>query len=605
MAAFAGRVDFERLNAQPMRVEAAAGTFPAAAFGETAVVAGAHHALAIRPVRAMFTPSVFDRPVDDGRFVVVGDTRIDGRADLLRVLGESAVLTTQSSDEEIVVAAIRRWGDRCAAHFVGEFAIAAWDREERRLILARDHFGARPLYYARRGSAIAFASSTTALRQLVDFDAELDSAAVADYIVFGAPTEPSATYFRGLSTLPPAHVASVSASSLTLSRYWDYPVAAEARRRRGEDLVEELSALLRTSIEDRLRSSPASIQLSGGIDSTALAVVAHDVLGGNVLSGLTMSYVGLFEDDEPRLAREAGAFVGFPVEEVRADEWRLWQGMAETGGRTRERPGWGPLVEAWDAIHRIHSAHGPVVLVGTGGDELMVAPRKPFRGWLANRDVAGAVQALFDCMRWRIRPRFGFRSRGPRRWPAPAIPACLDEEFVRQSGIRDRLRDDVVDEITGEGLPRPEARGFLLRSQIARTFELCHPSVTGVPLFYSLPFFDRRLVESVLAMPAFPWFERKVLLRRAMAGRLPAEILCRRKKGLARDPLEAMIRAGLVDDPRLTGVDAEGLFRPNFGQVPGESECGLELWARCRAFEVALWMRDANAHLSGSSEAPI
>lgn len=588
MAAIAGIVDFEREDAGRERLEDAIAMLPGRVFGETSLVTGTHFALAMRPLAAWFDPPVFERVTGEGRWTIVGDTRVDARDELGRALD-----VHREGDAALVAAAVGRWDERFAERVHGELAIAAWDASEQRLLLARDRLGARPLYYAHSGSRMAFASSPSLLLRLARLDAEPDLASVADYVVTGWIDRAGATFFRGVSAVPPAHVAVVSASGLTMSRYWDFPVACEARERREADLAEELASLLDAAVRDCLRAPRVSIQLSGGLDSTAIAAIAAPLLRarGGELSGLTMSHAGLFPDDEPRFAKEAGAFFGIPVDELRATEWTLWQGMSGSDAPRREIPGWGPLGAAWDEIHRWHASRGPVVLVGSGGDEVFVAPRRPLRWWLARGDVVGALGALGAALRRGVRPRFGLRSRGPRRGPTPVVPEWLDEEFVRQSRIRERLREDVVDEEAGRALPRPDARGFLVRLKIDRHLELCHPTFTGEPLFYAHPLLDVRLVEAVLAMPPFPWFERKLLLRRVMAGRLPDEILQRKKTGLARDPLVAMSEAGLVSDPGLGAPELDGLVRPDFRRVSSEGSVDLDMGQWCRTIEIALWRR--------------
>src|SRR5207244_5341379 len=135
------------------------------------------------------------------------------------------------SDVDLIARAFRRWGDDAPAHILGDFAVAVWDSNARRLVLARDRFGVRPLYFARAGGSLRV---STALLP----DDQLDDDAIFDFLLFGENLDGSKTTFARVGRVPPAHVAVFDASGMRQRRYWSVPVADAPRRISERDAVE-------------------------------------------------------------------------------------------------------------------------------------------------------------------------------------------------------------------------------------------------------------------------------------------------------------------------------------------------------------------------------
>src|SRR5262249_28734095 len=153
----------------------------------------------------------------------------------------------------------------------GQFAIALWDCETRRLLLARDRVGIRPLLYARSGAAVLFASEAKALFASGLVPARLDPLGIAEVCTFWACIAPR-TPFADVSAVPPGHVAIIERGQIKVRRYWDWsfaePAAHDARTL--ESALEELQALFIDSVRLQLRADvPVGAYLSGGLDSSA------------------------------------------------------------------------------------------------------------------------------------------------------------------------------------------------------------------------------------------------------------------------------------------------------------------------------------------------
>ena len=177
-----------------------------------------------------------------------------------------------TSDTETIVHAYREYGDEFVRHLNGQFAIALWDRNRQRLVLARDRVGIRPLFYAWDRGRLLFASEIKALAPALSQGLRLDVRGLAQTFTFWAPIE-GQTVFQGIHSLPAGHILTVEGGKHTLSRYWDWDFAParSPTRLSFADAATELRTLLIDAVRLQLRSDvPVGAYLSGGLDSSGL-----------------------------------------------------------------------------------------------------------------------------------------------------------------------------------------------------------------------------------------------------------------------------------------------------------------------------------------------
>ena len=219
-----------------------------------------------------------DQPIanEDGRIVVVQNGEIYNHAELRAELEAAGHrFRTPHSDTEVLVHLYEQHGPRFAERLRGMFAVAVWDSERRRLVLARDRFGIKPLYY-RDGPDFAFASELKALRALPDLSREVDLDALEAFLAFNAIHGPR-TIYREVRKLPPGHVLVREEGAARIERYADERPALEHRDEPWEALADELRERLRDSVRAHLVSDvPVGVLLSGGVDSSALAALAAE-----------------------------------------------------------------------------------------------------------------------------------------------------------------------------------------------------------------------------------------------------------------------------------------------------------------------------------------
>jgi asparagine synthase (glutamine-hydrolysing) len=212
---------------------------------------------------------------EDGSIWAVLNGEIYNHPQLQHRLRESGHQLQTRTDTEVLVHLYEDYGDSLVHALEGMYAFAIWDGRERRLLLGRDRFGEKPLFYSVRGHELTFASELTALLSSLCPAPDLDPAAVAEYFAFGYVEGPG-TIFDQVEQLPPGHtlVWDQRTRELALNSYWE-PSLAPASGRSSEDLLAETEDLLESSVRARLIAEvPVGVFLSGGVDSTLVAALA-------------------------------------------------------------------------------------------------------------------------------------------------------------------------------------------------------------------------------------------------------------------------------------------------------------------------------------------
>ena len=243
-----------------------------------------------------------------GRYVVAGDVRLTEREDLARQLnlGPNSV---RMSDSAIAALAIEAWHEGAFDRIYGDFAIAAWDSRERRLLLARDHLGHKPLFFYRAERFIAFATMPVGLHALPDVPRGPDIDSIKrflaqDYLARGK------THYEGIARVMPGHYAIVTSNSFGETRYWK-PDLTPLRLATTDDYADALEEHLDRAVAAALRGGETKVgaHLSSGLDSTAVATTAARLLApsrGTVIAYTASPREGYDKTRPGRLADESG-----------------------------------------------------------------------------------------------------------------------------------------------------------------------------------------------------------------------------------------------------------------------------------------------------------
>ena len=546
-----------------------------------------------------------DMPMTDDRGNwVVADAWIAERERLTRELESADVrIDADAPVARLLLAAYRAWGTRCVEHLHGDFAFAIWDESRGRLLLGRDRFGVRPLYYARAGASWVFSNALDVVRAHPHVSSALDPAAIGDFLRMGSNTDLSTSSFASIRCVPPAHVLVLDDTDIRISRYWSLPTGSTLSYRRVEEYAEHFTAVFREAVADRIRGLDETVLLmSGGRDSTAVAATARMVAAHHHphLAAVTAVFdYALPGDEERRYTAVAAAALDIPVEFVPQDEFGWFEGW-DRPDLWRPEPMDVSLLAGGADLTRRAAARARVGLTGDGGDAVLRERESHLGRLLLSGKWARAAAESWAYIRLHHRlPRPGFRRMYARRFgslpPAPPLPPWLRMDFVEQHHLMDRWAAlvDAESQLPVADLGRPEAYKKLRSYFWTRCFEEDHPSATGIPLSLRHPFFDERVIEFLLSLPATQWANDKGIVVAAMRNRLPDQVRLRQKTPLVGDCSEAAFAAAGRPRPRadefgpeaLEYIDPRALFE-NTAEMDVD-----DAWDWARAYSFALWLR--------------
>ncbi|MEA2276731.1 MAG: hypothetical protein QOC78_1691 [Solirubrobacteraceae bacterium] len=576
-----------------------------------AVVGFAHRRLSIIDLT-----SAADQPMVDaaGELALIYNGELYNYVELREELMERGHAFRGTGDTEVLLAAYREWGRDCVQRFVGMWAFALLDTRARTLLLSRDRFGIKPLYWARLSDGLVFASEIKALLA-AGVSREPDERVVRRYLLTGRVDETPATFFAAIRQLPAAHDAvlqlEADVGAPAPRRYWEPPGPSSARRPPGDD-AERFAALLRDAVRVHARSDvPVGSCLSGGLDSSAVVCVAEELRQTGAIPSYAHRGVGYVPGDAELSERPYMAAVarrtGIEMTYVEPSIDDVVAGVPAIIRQQDEPFGTASIAAQWLVFAAARAAGLKVMLDGQGADEYLAG----YPGYLriraaelaSGRDLLGLAGLALDGRRrngaWPIgwREAAGLAIAGARdhgnasAGEPPAAVELLAPALRREIEPTDWLVDppatleDVLRRhLTAIGLPallRFEDRNSMAHSIEAR-----------------VPFLDHRLVEYALALPTASKLrgaETKSVLRRALAGTLPEEVRSRRDKiGFRAEPAVTWALARAQRDELLADrspheerwLDPAAVTRLIDGG--GGADAEFALW---RAVNLKLWSR--------------
>lgn len=556
---------------------------------------------------------------EDGSVVVTCNGEIYNHVELRTRLAAAGHRFRSASDAEVIVHLYEDHGERFVDHLRGMFAIALWDAGRARLLLARDRFGMKPLYYAATGEALVFGSEQKAILASGLVRCEPDLQGMRQLLTYGRTATPR-TIVRGIAKVPPGCIVAWSRGEATTARYWDisFPARDGYENRPEREWAEGLRDKLAEAVRLHMVSDvPVGAWLSGGIDSSSVAALMSTVAADPVKTFTMRAREAAY--DELNDARALDAFPAYRLDGHHVlcgpeDFELLPRAIWHTEGQVL-----GSIATGQLRVAQASAEHVKVVLCGEGSDEILGG-----YSWYPTLPVLEVLFSLPAGVRRWIAGIPAVR----RRWPGAAgtIAGPREMGFERysasishlatQSAAARLLSPDVLDAI---GRDRPPADAMPPPGAIAgwhpfarmQYFDLRHRLGDGVVLnldassmAHSLearvPFLDHELVEFCARIPPgvkMKRFREKYVLRRAMERLLPPEIAWRRKlpmrapydpwrsrdlPAFAREELsQARLRESGYFDPAAvaTAVELHWTRREDLGQALF-AVLGLQLWDR-------------------------
>ena len=575
--------------------------------------------------------------------VVAADASVYYGDELWRTLAgvPGADLTSAAaagSAAALVLAAYRAWGPGCAARLEGDLAFVLWDRRRRCVMLARDYAGSRPLHWARVGDAFVVASTVRGVLGYPGCHAELDVGRLAEETL-DLPGGGERTAFAAVRAVPAGHRVEwdARAGAPRACRAWQPPPFDEHSRVPFADAAQALRHTLARAVGERSAGGgePTTVWLSGGYDSTAVLAAACDhaerdhagagMRGVGPVRAVSISYPPGDSGREDETITAVAAHIGVPVHWLDVRRIPMLEGLAHRAAQWDE-----PLAhpfERWNEALAEGScaAGGRVALNGHGGDQLFSASKAYLADLLAGGQLAmlasewrarrlGRGNAAVAVWQWILRPRLpewvaraAARTGRPlghyleRPLPPWAGPRAGHAHEAAAAGAQERRR------ARGQTAAAFEAEWYLTNPYIASMAEAVASRALATGVSLRFPLYDARVIALAAGRPRAEravMGESKRLLRRAVQGALPAEVLAPRpyRTGTTTTYWRSAVRtcgAALFDaafaDPLLAElgvVDPVRLRAEAARLVAGEDErhaaallatLRAELWLRARS----------------------
>ena len=482
--------------------------------------------------------------VTESGTVLCWDGRLDNRTELQHELRD--VPSIGATDAALVAKAYERWGKDCFAKLIGDWAISIWNPYERTLILAKDPIGTRHLYYSLDKERAAWSTVLDPLLLLADQHFTLNEEYIAGW--FSLFPAAHLTPYVGIHSVPPSSLVCIRDREQAVRKYWDFDPAREIRYLSDSHYEEHFRAVFAEAVRRRLRSDfPVLAELSGGMDSSSIVCMADELIARGVGDTPGLDTISYYNDAEPHW-NERPYF-------TKVEEKRGHSGFHVNLGSQQpfkveykdNRPAATPATcrhpsEAGRQFRACLAACGHrVLLSGTGGDEVTGGVPTPIPeledllarsrfGELAHKLKIWAlekrkpwVHLLFAAARGFFPLALADMSR--QKLPAP----WLESKFVRRNraalqGYERRLR------LFGPLPSFQESLGALdaLRRQVE-----CEALPSEPPYEKRYPFLDRDVLEFLFAVPREQLVrpgQRRSLMRRALRGIVPSELLNRKRK---------------------------------------------------------------------------
>ena len=527
-----------------------------------------------------------------GSEVLAWDGRLDNRDDLLFRLKDS--LGSDTSNPALARAAYERWGIRGFVHLLGDWSVVIRDAANRRMVLASDFAGVRPLYYHLRPERILWSTRLQPLVEATGID-ELDEKYIAGFLTLGGC--PNRTPYRGIYSVPPGHALSVSATETTTHRFWSLPTGDSIRYRNEYQYEDQLRALFQQAVAVRLQTDgPVLAELSGGLDSSSVVCMANHLIRRRSVAAprlISVSYVWRNSGDEP-FFRYVEAFCDIEGIHLSTHASPL---ITKVNVGNARPAGFEPLYTSTSAVARRLGAK--VFLTGYNGDLVM-------GNWFDDSlQVAASlrrfhiVQAGKEALAWSKRLRVpisrvlwrAFREALPPTLGTAATCMLTDSSYLPKStatslhpGFSKRTGlSEKGSFFSNAWMDAPPERRKHFQA-LTRLLELrsLQPPEPLQHLDYTHPFAHRPLVEFLMTVPADvlcgPGEPRK-LMRRALSDLWPGKLRSRRSKAFFHAPwLEALrpMARDLLKERQMEVVERGFVDRTSFLSRLERLATGLE-----------------------------
>ena len=495
-----------------------------------------------------------------GRYTVIHNGEIYNYIELNEELQKKGYTFFSKTDTEVIVAAYDCWKEECVDHFDGMFAFAIWDEKEKELFAARDRFGEKPFFYFIDNEQFVFASEMKALWS-AGIEKKVNLKLLFNYLTIGYvdnPNIPEETFFENISKLPAASYLKFSTFNfqLSITNYWDIEVENENKKITDTEAIEQFGFLFQRSVKRRLRSDvPVGTSLSGGLDSSSIIAVLHQLTTNSApLTAFSSIFPG-FEKDESAFAKVVADKFHVQHFTTTPDAASLYNDL-EKLLYYQEEPFSSGSIYAQYKVYELAKQHGiKVLLDGQGADETLAGYHKYYKWYwqeLFTKRKLISTGELNAAKELGITEKFGWKNRVAALFPEFAT-IFLERQYLLNALRHEDLTKDFTQLQSKEAYYiTPEI--FTLNGVLY--FNTCMHGLEELLRYADrnsmahgrevrLPFLDHELVEFIFSLPANFKIRNgwtKWLLRETMKNKLPNEIVWRKDKTGFEPPQEQWIK---------------------------------------------------------------
>ncbi len=493
--------------------------------------------LAIIDLREEANQPMYD---SDNRYVIVYNGEIFNYVELRKELLSKGYKFNNNSDTEVILNCYKEYGEDCLHRLNGMWAFAIWDTKEKTLFCSRDRYGIKPFYFYKDNKRFIFGSE---IKQILDCGADktVNDDIIYDYLVFNFIDHTDGTFFKNISKLPAGWKISVSGNNFNISRWYDLP-QNKLEGNSLKALYQDFYNLVYDSVRLRLRSDvEVGSCLSGGLDSSAIVCLMHDILHNEGKAEIQKTYTACYDDPEI----DERKYVEEVLRQTYSIKYYLFpdsKGLSDDLDKMiyhQEEPFTGSTVFAqWSVFKKIHETGIKVVLDGQGADEILIGyfsffpfhlksflwnPFKFIPEFLKGVDTTNLGLLKFtENLVYFNTPFIRYRH-----------VMGNGKSFVNQDFISSKNRRDIFNEMV--------AASNLQTNRLSNLWNISLPSLLryedknsmAFSVEARLPFLDHRLVEYIFSIPYDKLIKdgwTKHVLRQSMKNKIPEDIRLRKGK---------------------------------------------------------------------------
>lgn len=482
---------------------------------------------------------------------VIFNGEIYNYKELTRLLLQRGHIFATATDTEVIVHLYEEYGPDCVRHLRGMFSFALWDDRNKELLLARDRLGIKPLYYRQTDTSLIFASEIKAILTDPSVRVETEPHNIDRFLTyFYMPGEE--TLFKGIRKLPPGHYLSVKNDNVNIHQYWDLSFTKAPTS--FDDAAQQLEEILcRTVCDHMISDVPVGVLLSGGVDSSAVLSFAVENTD-KAISTFTVGFENGCTDERP-YARMVAEMFGAKSHEITVTSKEFWDCLGKYVWHMEE-PVCEPAAIALYYVSALARQHVTVLLSGEGGDEA-------FAGYQTHRNIywverlkrglgplatslgkvvkkaltSGSRYGKYGEMMQATLPDYYYsHSSGPSEFFNRGYRTLYSREFL--DAVQERTRHDVSLEYFAsvehlnplDQMLYVDSKTWLPDDLLIKADRM----TMAHSLELRVPFLDHHVMEFAASLPACFKVSRagtKHILKKALAKRLPQEILYRKKAG--------------------------------------------------------------------------